>query len=119
MNFVITLLTLIMLMGAGCTHQVHQAPLAPRLTSKPSRCVTIGKAATSNVVVMVERNCLKNGVTTVSILVLKPKNKKLAAKEGAQLILRILKFRPKLAILFYGKTKGMPFFLTVVTGSND
>ena len=62
---------------------------------------------------------MKNGVTTVSILVLKPQNKKLAAEEGAQLILRILKFHPTLTILFYGKTKGMPFFLCVVTGSND
>lgn len=91
-------------------------------TWKPGkRCKVLGKALTTHVSVLVEHNCLKNGVTTVNMVVLnsEPKGKVkggVAADHAVQALTSILGFKPKLKILLYGKTKGKVFFLTVVTG---
>lgn len=101
-----------------CATVTHKHP-APKVKDwKPSkRCKTLGKAMTTHVAVLVERNCLKNGVTTVNIVVLnKEKKGTVAARHATQAITSILGFKPVLKILFYGKAKGKPFFLTAVTG---
>jgi hypothetical protein len=96
------------------THFVHPKPL-PTMSK---RCKIIGQASTKNVSVLIERNCMKNGVTTVSVVVLNKKNHgKKAALESVQIIKKILGFNPVLKILFYGKAKGYPYFLMVMTGS--
>jgi len=113
---------------SGCAANVHpdhaHTVKAPKAKAKPwkpgKRCKTIGKAMTSHMAVMVERNCLKNGVTTANIVVLNSEDKgKVAAGHAAQAITSILGFRPQLKILFYGKAKGKTFFMTAVTGTTD
>ena len=80
-----------------------------------------GQAMTTHVAVMVEKNCLKNGLTTVNMVVLNPEPKGnvkggVAAEHATQAITAILGFKPVLKIVLYGKKKGKTFFLTVVTG---
>jgi hypothetical protein len=118
-------LALAFLLSVGCAANMHRdhghtakAPQAKAQDWKPGkRCKTVGKAMTSHMAVMVERNCLKNGVTTANIVVLNSEKKgTVAAGHAAQAITSILGFKPQLKVLFYGKAKGKVFFLTAVTG---
>ncbi len=105
---------------AGHKHGIAKAPKGFGKMWKPGRrCKPLGKVVTKNVAVMVERNCLRNGVTTVGILVLNTANKgKLAASDAAQGVVSVLGFRPTLATVFVGKIKKSVFILSVVTGTN-
>ena len=119
----------VLVMAAGCA-RVHEHETVVRGNKaiakdwKPSkRCKTLGKAVTSHVAVLVERNCLRNGLTTVNMMVLNPEKKGnikggIAAEHAVQAVTSILGFKPRLAILFYGKTKGKTFFLTAVMESD-
>jgi hypothetical protein len=92
----------------------HAAP-APKPWKKSKRCKTLGKAKTSHVAVLVERNCLRNGLTTVNMVVLnKEREGKVAADHAAQATIAILGFKPTLTLLFMGKLKGKVFYLTAV-----
>jgi hypothetical protein len=122
---VVMLLAAMLVYGVGCAgahqghgHAVTAASKAMTKAWKPSkRCKVLGKAMTTHVAVLVERNCLKNGVTTVNMVVLnKEKKGTVAARHAGTAITSILGFRPVLKVLFYGKAKGKPFFLTAVTG---
>lgn len=112
-----------LLSGCAVNSHAHKAPsfktARPQKNFKPGRrCKQLGKAVTSHVAVLVERNCFRNGLTTVNMLVLNKANKgKVAAEHAVQAVTSILGFKPKLRILFYGKTKGRVFFMTAVTGS--
>lgn len=118
--------TLVVIVAAltGCaphakvhTHTAKKTTVAKKTWKPGPRCRIIGKAATKNIGVIVERNCMKNGVTTVTMMVLnKAKKGAIAAKDGVTLVTRILGFKPKLAVLFYGNAKGHPFFLCAVIG---
>jgi len=114
---------MVFVLSQGCAAQTHGHTVTASAKAmakawKPSkRCKTLGKAMTTHVAVLVERNCLKNGVTTVNMVVLnKEKKGTVAARHATQAITSILGFKPVLKILFYGKAKGKPFFLTAVTG---
>lgn len=113
-------------MLVGCAAQTHDhghAVKAPKQSMakewKPGkRCKQIGKAKTSHVAVLVERNCLKNGLTTVNMLVLNSEKKGLvAADHAAQAVTSILGYKPTLKVLVYGKSHGKVFFLAAVTES--
>ena len=119
----------VLVMAAGCA-TVHEHETVVRGNKaiakewKPSkRCKTLGKAVTSHVAVLVARDCLKKGTTTVNMLVLNPEKKGnvkggIAAEHAVQAVTSILGYKPKLQILFYGQTKGKTFFLTVVVESD-
>jgi len=105
--------------GCAISHKTDIGTIAKKKWKKNPRCKVIGKAHTPNIAVLVERNCLRNGLTTVNMIVLNTSNKgKTAAEDGVKLITKILGFKPVLTILFYGKAKGLPFFLCAVTGTN-
>ena len=120
-------LAVFMTLGCGAaqtqTHG-HNTVKAPAFAKgmakdwKPSaRCKKLGTRTTPNVGVLVERNCLKSGVTTVGIVVFnKSRNGKTAARDSARLVVDILGFRPKLTALFVGRTGGHMFMLSAVTG---
>lgn len=113
----------LVMVASGCNaHATHKhvstltTPM-PKNWKPGKRCKTVGKAMTSHVAVLVERNCLKNGLTTVNMIVLnKEKKGNVAAEHAVQAVTSILGFKPVLKILFYGKTKGKVFFMTAVTG---
>lgn len=120
---------LAVLMTVGCngihkvhdtTHanHVHPSGLKPLpITTVRGRCKTLGKSITKNASVLVERNCFRNGVTTVNIVIHNKAHKgKAAAQDSVKAVTRILGFRPKLTILFMGKLKGQLFLMAVVTG---
>ena len=108
----------------GVQHAHHATMKAPALARgmtgdwKPgARCKTLGKRMTPNVGVLVERDCLKSGVTTVGIVVFNTTRKgKTAARDSARLVVDILGFKPKLTALFVGRTGKNVFILSVVTG---
>ncbi|MCK5016336.1 MAG: hypothetical protein KAS32_04615 [Candidatus Peribacteraceae bacterium] len=124
--FLLTLTYLLVALGGivttGCA--TYFTPTIDSLVQKKwtpnPRCKVIGKAHTPNVAVLVEKNCLKNGLTSVNIIVLSTKKDgKKAAEEGVKLVTKILGFKPKLGLLFYGKAKGLPFFMCAVMGVAD
>jgi len=113
----IVLLMVAVLFGMGCSarEKSHQHTTPPVTYKKPLRCKVVGKASTSNAAVLVERNCLRNGLTTVNVVVLNTKDEgKSAAKDSVTMIEKILGYKPVLKVLFYGKAKGLPFFMMVV-----
>lgn len=108
-----------MMSGCALNHKPDIGSIAQKKWKKSPRCKVLGKASTRNVAVLVERNCLRNGLTTVNMIVLNTSNKgKDAAEDGVRLITKLLGFKPVLTILFYGKAKGLPFFMCAVTGTN-
>jgi len=125
-------LAIVMTLGCGAaqsqTHGVQhahhdgvKAPSLPRGMGKDwtasARCKKLGTRTTPNVGVLVERNCMRPGLTTVGIVVFNnSRNGVTAARDSARLVLDILGFKPKLTILFVGKTGGKVFFLSAVTG---
>jgi hypothetical protein len=59
-------------------------------------------------------------VTTVNMLVLNPEDKgRVAAEDAVRIVTSVLKFKPVLAALFYGKTQGKVFILAAVTEVNS
>ena len=111
---VVMLLAAMLVYGVGCAgaHQGHGHGLtAPNKAL--AKAWKPGKRC--------EKNCLKNGLTTVNMVVLNPEPKGnvkggVAAEHATQAITAILGFKPVLKIVLYGKKKGKTFFLTVVTG---
>jgi len=105
----------------GCSAHGHQhAVKTPTVKDwAPSkRCRTIAKVRTANVAVMVERNCFRNGVTTVGMVTLNNRgNGDVAARDAVILVKNALGFTPRLTALFYGKTHGKLFILAAVTGA--
>lgn len=101
-------------------HPKPSSPKAPKF-SVSKRCRTIGTAAGQYVTMAAQRNCLKNGVTTVAIMVLYPKQDKPTeiAEETVKLLITMLGFKPKLALLTMGRAKGKPFYIFIVTGEAD
>lgn len=117
------LVVLFALVGMGCGAHRHQHSIkAPTVKEwAPSKsCRTLAKVRTANVAVMVERNCLRKGVTTVGMITLNNEgNGSVAARDAAVLVKRVLGFTPRLAALFYGKTSGKVFILAAVVGSSE
>jgi len=113
--------------GTGCAVQArqskhtHTVKATPKAKAKPNaRCRVLGKAKTSHMGVVVERNCLKNGVTTATIMVLnREDNGRVAADHAAQAVISILRFRPELALVLSGKAKGYVFYVMAVTGAQS
>jgi len=112
-----------LVLGTGCADMMHKHRHAAQVKTpvmkdwKPGkRCHVLARVKTANVAVMIERNCLKNGVTTVNMLVLNPEDKgRVAAEDAVRIVTSVLKFKPTLAALFYGKTQGKVFILAAVT----
>jgi hypothetical protein len=115
------LIALAAVLTEGCAvnahHHDHGMPVVT--VQKPHRCQRLGQSISRNASVLIERNCFRNGVTTVGIVVHNTRdNGKLAARDSARAIKRILGFHPRLVTLFLGKTSGQVFMLsTVVDGS--
>jgi len=114
--------------GTGCAavahdghgHQLKAAPMAMANAWKPGkRCKTLSKGYNDNVAVIIQKNCIRNGVTSVGIVVLNNADKgKVAAKDAVGMITATLGFRPILKAVLVGKDKGKVFILAVVTGSD-
>ena len=121
--------TILVMVSTGCAavahdshgHAVKSAPKAMAKVWKPGRrCRTLGTEHSKRVAVMVQKDCIKNGVTTVAIVVLDNSNKgKDAAKDAVFMVKRILGFDPVLKAVVVGKDKGKVFMLTVVTGASS
>ncbi len=122
--------TILVLSATGCAvtarkHKAHVAAPGFKVARnwKPGkRCKTIGKAITSHVSVLVQRDCLRNGMTTVAMTILNGEAKDgvkggVAGEHGVQAVTAILGYKPKLALLFYGTTKGVHVVLAAVTGA--
>jgi len=108
---------------SGCAkvskHQ-HTHAKAPAHFQVSKRCRTIGKDYNEKVAVLVQKNCVRNGVTTVAMVVFDTRDKgKAAALSAVHMIKRILGFDPVLRTLVVGKDKGTPFILSVITGVNN
>lgn len=116
----LVLALVVLFSGCAAPHQhIHKQPTMKPWKPGP-RCKIIGQERTSNIAVIIERNCMKNGVTTISMVVLNnKKNGTVAATDGARLIKKILGYKPTMAVLLYGKAKGLPFFLCIVTGGSE
>lgn len=109
----------LMLLGSACS--VHTAPTIESAQKKGwkahPRCRTLGKRTGDYATVLIQRNCLRNGVTTVSVLVTNVYQKgAAAAEETYKFILEVLKFKPKLEVLVVSKHQKMPFMVFIVTG---
>jgi hypothetical protein len=112
-------------MVSGCAatatpgHQ-HTHVKTPAHFKVSKRCRTIGKDYNEKVAVLVQKNCVRNGVTTVALVIFDTKNKgKAAALSAVMMVKRILGFDPVLRTLVVGKDKGTPFILSVVTDINS
>ena len=115
----IGLLGAFLLLSSACssTQAFRTHPMAKTPVVKPtSRCKLIGRAKTPNVAVLVERDCLKNGLTTVNIVVLNTAKKgTIAAEDSIKLITNILGFVPHLKLMFYGRVKGYIYYMCAAT----
>lgn len=115
--------TLLVLGTSGCA-TAHEQHAHKRSTVKPAnnwrpgaRCKQLGKAMTTHVAVLVEKNCLRNGLTTVNMVILnKEKKGTVAGEHAVQAVTSILGFKPKMKILFYGKMKGKLLVMAAVSG---
>lgn len=108
---------------SGCAqvhkHQ-HTHAKAPAHFKVSKRCRVIGKDHNEKVAVLIQKNCVRNGITTVAMVILDTRNKgKDAALSAVMMVKRILGFDPVLRTLVVGKDKGVPFILSVVTGVNN
>lgn len=111
---------------SGCVS--HHRPVVVRPRYKPpKRCRMLGARSTANVMVVVRRNCLRNGLTTVMVVVTNTKNQgKKAVKEATFLMIDMLKFKPKVSLIVLGKiplkkrkNKYAIMYLFAVTGVNS
>lgn len=108
---------------SGCapvhTHK-HTHVQTPTHFKVSPRCRTIGKDYNEKVAVLIQKNCVRNGVTTVAMVIFDTRDKgKAAAVSAVMMVKRILGFDPVLRTLVVGKDKGTPFILSVVTGINE
>jgi len=90
----------------------------------PPRCRLIKTMGTKNVVVIVRRNCLVNGLTTAMIVVTNTKAGKRAAEEGTQILIHSLGFVPVMSLVVMGKVplKGRPegvMYLFAITDAKE
>lgn len=91
----------------------------PKTYTVPKRCRTIGMASSSRVRVLIQKDCLKNGVTTIINAITDASNPKLATEDAVRLWVKILGFKPSVGLLVHTKNSKMPIFLFVVTGIAD
>lgn len=110
------ILVLLAVMFTGCAAQAPKTTVKPANDFRPrARCKVLGKAKTSHVAVMVEKDCFRPGLTTVGIVVLNPEKKgTVAADHAAQAMIAILGFRPALQMIVASKHKRLPFMLAAV-----
>lgn len=112
----LTALVLMVLVFSGCAH-THKHT-TPKVTAvKSHRCRTLGKAVTPNASVIIHKNCIKNGVTTVAIVVHSKHRVKEAARDAVLVIKDMLGFAPSLHAIVMGEDKKTPFILAVVGDS--
>ena len=121
---------LVLASNAGCAAHVkdahaghnHGAGRAQSLQAwKPGkRCKTLSKGYSKNVAVIIQKNCIQNGVTSVGMVVFNNENEgKVAAKDAVGMVTATLGFKPILKAVLVGKDKGKVFILAVVAGVND
>ena len=118
---------LLVMVGGGCAAQAAQhndsahkvSAFKPARNWKPGkRCRTLGKALTSHVAVIVQKDCWRAGVTSVGIVVLNTeRGGAVADAHTKQALIAILGYHPALAILVASKHKHLPFALSLVTGA--
>lgn len=87
---------------------------------KPNpRCRVVSKVHGNYMDMTITRNCLKNGYTTVVIVVndVSDRGKK-AAEEATRTLILTLGFRPRLAPLVITKVNGKPIFIFLVVGES-
>lgn len=116
------LLVFIAMVGgcAGIEAHQHTHTKAPAHFKVGKRCRTIGKDWNEKVAVLVQKNCVRNGVTTVAMVIFDTRDKgKAAALSAVHMVKRILGFDPVLRALVITKDKGTPFILSVVTDVNN
>jgi len=112
----LTALVLMVVVFSGCSAHAHKH--TTKVTAvKSHRCRTLGQANTPNASVIIHKNCLRNGVTTVAIVVHNKHNAKLAARDAVLVIKDMLGFAPTLHTLAVGEDKKTPFILAVVGDS--
>lgn len=110
----------LMLLGSACAMK-HDSTTIETAQKKEwrahARCRTLGKRTGDYATVLIQKNCLKNGVTTVSVLVTNVYQKgAAAAEETYKFIMEVLKFKPKMEVLVVSKHQKMPFMVFIVTG---
>jgi hypothetical protein len=114
------LLVFLSLVGGCAAVPAHKHVKAPAYFKVGKRCRTIGKDYNEKVAVLVQKNCVRNGVTTVAMVIFDTRDKgKAAALSAVHMVKRILGFDPVLRALVIGKDKGVPFILSVVTDINN
>jgi hypothetical protein len=110
-----------MVYGTGCSSHTHTYTI-PKVVKKyklPDRCKTLYKTKNTYSTILIQKDCLRVGLTTIVVLVLYTKDKgKLAAKESLIHITNYLKFKPQLVLITMGNIKGMPFYLFAITGES-
>lgn len=102
------------------------AQVRPAPTPAPTnQCISLGKEATKNVAVNVTKNCLlKTGHLEVAIFLLS-KDTAAAGKESAEMLIRILGYKPKLVLLMQtiivDRKLGLniPLFIFAVVGKAE
>jgi hypothetical protein len=120
---------LVLASSAGCAavakdahvghHHGGGRKLAAQAWKPGKRCKTLSKGYSDNVAVIVQKNCIQNGVTSVGMVVLNNEDKgKVAAKDAVGMITATLGFKPILKAVLVGKDKGKVFILAIVTGSD-
>ncbi len=117
---------LLVMVGGGCAALAsqHNDSAHKASTFKPARnwepgkrCRTLGKALTSHVAVLVQKDCWRAGVTSVGIVVLNTeRGGAVADQHTKQALIAILGYHPALSILVASKHKHLPFALSLVTG---
>jgi len=113
------ILIILVMMWGGCSQPAQNFRRGPKeITHKtPDRCKTLGKIVGNHSVVLVQKDCLKNGVTTVIIGVFTTNDGgKAAASEATTNMLKILGFTPTLSLLTIVPWKNNPYYIFVVTG---
>jgi len=106
--------------GGGCGGKSVSAPKNPLSMKKKEwkpgpRCRLVGALRGKYMNMLIERNCLQNGATTVTVHVNNTaKDGKKAAEEFIQGMRFILGFTPALAPLVITKIKGKPIFIFIV-----
>jgi hypothetical protein len=114
-------LLVVVLLVAGCSVNHNHKQTAKVPTSVSPSCELVDKFATPNVVVIISKNCFKNGSTMVAVAFQASEFDR-AAEEAANIIPRLLKYKPILAPVFKtyivskDKKHNMPFIIFSVVG---
>ena len=115
---------------SGCaTKSVHRhIPTSLTDTSTSSRCKIVGKSVGKYSSVVVRKDCLRKGLTEVTILLhgvkrvegqsreKKMRVAQMGVIEATKSVIKILGFRPSLSALAITKYKGIPCYVFAVVG---